>query len=198
MKSFTLEIDELAAVVGFLNATKLVGMDEKLFSAFSEENLARLMDKLKKNGWLTPGERPETWHINTDLMQTVAVAVAPQFAVLARSKAQPKSIVFYVAKSDVVEIVVTGERAVVAKLADTDELGSQAMKFLSPALPGEILVARVAGERFDAGHQAIIDERGTMSTNTPGLLPGGENAFNAENASSFVRNAMADLGAGPR
>src|SRR5687768_14860087 len=111
MRAFTLEIDELAAVVGFLNARKLVGLDEKLFRAFSEENIPRLRAKLAEHGWLVPAERQGTWHINEDLMQTLAVAVAPELAVLARSEAQAKSIVFYIADDEITEIIVTDDRA---------------------------------------------------------------------------------------
>jgi hypothetical protein len=50
MKAYTLEIDELAALVGFLNAKKLVGLDESLFRAFSEENKPRHMARLSEHG----------------------------------------------------------------------------------------------------------------------------------------------------
>ena len=45
MKAFTLEIDELAALCGFLNARKLVGLDESLFSAFTEANQEAIRTK---------------------------------------------------------------------------------------------------------------------------------------------------------
>jgi hypothetical protein len=200
MKSFNLEIDELAAVVGFLNAKKLVGMDEKLFAAFSEENVPNLMAKLQQHGWMSPAERPDTWHINTDLMQTLAVAVAPDFAILARSNAKQKSIVFYLAKEEIVEIVVTDDRAVVANIPGMDELVSEVMKFLDRSWPAEIVVARVKvkGEGFDAGHKVIVDSRGTMSAKTPGLLPRSENDWNEQNVAAFVRGAIAELGVGVR
>ena len=192
MTSFTLEIDELAAVVGFLNAKKLVGMDEKLFAAFTEDNVPNLIAKLKQHGWMVPADRPDTWHIHPDLMQTMAVAVAPNFAILARSIARQKSTVFYLYKEDIVEIIVTAEHAVVVKIADMDVLVSQVMKFLDGSFPAEIGVAKVNLDRLEAGRRAAVDAQGKMSTKTPGLLPGPE--WKAENVASFVRGAMADLG----
>ncbi|MDI1447788.1 hypothetical protein [Polyangium sp. 6x1] len=191
MKSFTLEIEELATLAGFLNAKKLVGLDASLFSVFSEENLPRLVAKLNEHGWLTPAERPGTYHFNEDLMQALAVAVAPEFAVLARSEAQAKSIVFYLAGDEITEIVITADRAVVARIESQDEMVAQIMAFLQGAWPGEIAVARVKGEAFDAGRRAKIDAQGIMSTKTPGLLPG--DTWSAENVSAFLRGAMAEL-----
>jgi hypothetical protein len=196
MRAFTLEIDELAALVGFLNAKKLVGLDEELFRAFSEENLPRLVAKLNEHGWLRPAERPGTWHFNEDLMQTLAVAVAPQLAVMARSEPQKKSIVFYVADDAITEIVVTSDRAIVASLDGLDEMVAQVMEFLRDAWPAEIAVARVKLEGFDAGRRAKVDVSGTLSTKTPGLLPAEKNAWSAENVAAFIRGAIADLRAG--
>jgi hypothetical protein len=196
MKAFTLEIDELAALVGFLNARKLVGLDEALFTAFSEENLPHLVAKLNAHGWLTPAERPGTWHFQEELMQTLAVAVSPAFAVLARSVAHRKSIVFYLAGDEITEIVVTDDRAVVARIDGFDEFAEQVVEFLRGVLPGEIGVARVnaKGDALEAGRQAIVDMAGLLSTKTPGLLPAGTNPLGAENVAAFVRAAMADLG----
>jgi len=191
MKSYTLEIEELAALVGFLNAKKLVGLDASLFSAFSEENVPRLVAKLSSHGLLTPAERPGTWHFQEDLMQALAVAVAPQFVVLARSEAQAKSVVFYLADKEITEIVITTDRAVVVPIADLDGLATQVITFLQGAWPGEIAVARVKGEAFDAGRRATVDAQGTLHTKTPALLPDG--AWSAGNVAAFLRAAMADL-----
>jgi hypothetical protein len=192
MKAFTLEIDELAALCGFLEAKKLVGLDEGLLSAFSEENLPRLTAKLQQHGWMTPAERPGTFHFNEDLMQTLAVAVAPQFAVLSRSEAQAKSVVFYLAGKEITEIVLTADKAVVVRLGDLDEMVTQVMTFLQNAWPGEIAVARVKGEAFDAGRRATVDAQGTLHTKTPGLLPG--NTWSPPNVAAFLRSAFAELG----
>jgi hypothetical protein len=196
MRAFTLEIDELAALVGFLNAKKLVGLDEGLFRAFSEENLPRLVAKLNEHGWLRPAERPGTWHFNEDLMQALAVAVAPQVAVLARSLAQEKSVVFYLADDEITEIVVTAEEAVVVSIDGLDEMVAQVIEFLRDAWPGELVVARVKGDAFDAGRRAQVDASGTLSSKTPGLLPAEKNAWSPETIAAFVRGAMADLRAG--
>lgn len=195
MKVFKLELDELAALVGFLNARKLVGMDESLFSAFTEANLPHLVAKLNAHGWLLPGDRPETWHMNEELMATLAVAVSPHFAVLARSKALGKSIVFYRADDDIVEIVVTeDEQALVARLDGVDELAAHVEEFLRDARPGDIGVARVnaKGDALEAGRQAVADAQGTLTTRTPGLLP--SSAWSVENIAAFIRGAMAELG----
>ncbi|HZF51002.1 MAG TPA: hypothetical protein VE093_20220 [Polyangiaceae bacterium] len=196
MRAFTLEIDELAALVGFLNAKKLVGLDEGLFRAFSEENLPRLVARLNEHGWLRPAERPGTWHFNEDLMQALAVAVAPQVAVLARSLAQEKSVVFYLADDEITEIVVTAEEAVVVSIDGLDEMVAQVIEFLRDAWPGELVVARVKGDAFDAGRRAQVDASGTLSSKTPGLLPAEKNAWSPETIAAFVRGAMADLRAG--
>jgi hypothetical protein len=196
MRAFTLEIDELAALVGFLNAKKLVGLDESLFRAFSEENLPRLMAKLNEHGWLLPAERPGTWHINEELMQTLAVAVAPQLAVLARRAAQKKSIVFYLADDAITEIVVTADRAVVARIDGLDEMVSQVMEFLQDAWPSELAIARVKGDSFEAGRRANVDASGALTTTTPGLLPAEKNAWTSENVATFLRGAIADLRGG--
>jgi hypothetical protein len=195
MKAFTLEIDELATLVGFLNARKLVGLDEKLFVAFSEENLPHLVAKLNAHGWLVPAERPGTWHMNEELMQALAVAVSPHFAVLARSKAHGKSTVFYVADDEITEIVVTDDRTVVARLADMDELASAVVAFLRDARPGDIGVARVnaKSDAFEAGRHAVVDVNGLLSTRMPGLSPATDSALSPENVAAFVRSAMADL-----
>jgi hypothetical protein len=196
MKAFSLERDELAALCGFLNAKKLVGLDESLFRVFSEENIPRLVAKLNEHGWIQPAERPETWHFNEDLLQTLTVAVAPQLALMARAELQGKSIVFYLADDAITEIVVTDERAVVARIDGVDEVVEQVMKFLRDARPGEIVVARVKGEGFDAGRRAKVDAAGTLRAKTAGLLPAEENAWTAENVAMFVRGAIAELRAG--
>ncbi len=196
MRAFTLEIDELAALVGFLNAKKLVGLDEGLFRAFSEENIPRLVAKLNEHGWLRPAERPGTWHFNEDLMQALAVAVAPQLAVLARSLTQEKSVVFYLADDEITEIVVTAEEAVVVSIDGLDEMVAQGIEFLRDAWPGELVVARVKEDGFDAGRRAQVDASGTLSSKTPGLLPAEKNAWSPETVAAFVRGAMADLRAG--
>ncbi|HVK70309.1 MAG TPA: hypothetical protein VM694_37910 [Polyangium sp.] len=191
MKSFTLEIDELAALCGFLNAKKLVGLDEAIFRVFTEENLPRLVAKLNEHGWLTPAERPNTYHFEEDLMQALAVAVAPEVAVLARSEAQAKSIVFYLAGDEITEIVITADRAIVAQIPSMNEMAAQVMAFLQDAWPGEITVARVKGEAFDAGRRAKVDAQGTLTTKTPDLLPG--STWSVENVTAFLRGAMAEL-----
>jgi hypothetical protein len=196
MKAFKLETDELATLCGFLNAKKLVGLDESLFRVFSEENLPRLVAKLNEHGWIEPAERPDTWHFNEDLMQALAVAVAPQLALMARAELQKRSIVFYLADDEITEIVVTDDRAVVARIDGLDEMVEQVMEFLRDARPGEIVVARVKGEGFDAGRRASVDAAGTLRAKTAGLLPAEENAFRAENVAAFVRGAIAELRAG--
>jgi hypothetical protein len=192
-RAFSLEIDELAALCVFLNAKKLVGLDESLFRVSSEENLPQNVAKLSAHGWIRPAERQDTWHFNEDLMQALAVAVAPQVAVLARSEARKKSIVFYCADDAISEIVVTDERAVVASLTGVEEMASHVINFLQNALPAELAVARVKGEGFDAGRRAQIDASGQLRAKTPGLLPAETNAFHAQNVATFLRNAMADL-----
>jgi hypothetical protein len=193
MRAFSLEIDELAALIGFLNAKKLVGLDESLFRAFSEENLPVLVAKLNAHGWLRPAERPETYHFNEDLMQTLAVAVAPELAVMARSLSKSKAIVFYLADDAITEVVVTNDRAVVAALDGLDEMVAEIMEFLRDAWPGEIAVARVKGETFDAGRRARVDAAGALTSNTLGLLPADKSAWSPENVAAFVRGAIADL-----
>lgn len=194
MRAYTLEIDELAALCGFLNAKKLVGLDEGLFRAFSEENLPRLMAQLRAHGWIVPAERKDTWHLQEDLMQTLAVAVAPQIAVLARSVSQRKSIVFYMAGDEVTEIVITEDRAVVASLGGVDEIAAHALELVSKGLPGEIVVARVNGESFDAGHRAEVDASGALHAMKPGLIPDGAGALSKESVAIFMKRAIADIG----
>ncbi|TKD10413.1 hypothetical protein [Polyangium fumosum] len=191
MKAHTLDIEELAALCGFLNAKKLVGLDEAIFRVFTEENIPRLVAKLNEHGLLTPAERPGTYHFQEDLMQSLAVAVAPELAVLARSEAQAKSIVFYLAGDEITEIVLTADRAVVAQIPSVEEMVAEVMTFLQGAWPGEIAVARVKGEAFDAGRRAQVDAQGTLTTKTPGLLPG--DTWSAENVTTFLRGAMAEL-----
>lgn len=193
MKAYSLEIDELAALIGFLNAKKLVGLDDALFRSFTEENLPRLVAKLTEHGWLRPAERPETYHFKEDLMQALTVAVAPQLVVMARSLARQKAIVFYLAGDAIIEIVVTGERAVVASIAGLDEMVAQLMEFLHGAWPGEIAVARVKGDGFDAGRRAKLDASGALSPSAPGLLPADKNAWSPENVAVFIRGAIAQL-----
>jgi len=176
--SFLLGIDELAAVVGFLNGNSLVGLDERLFAAFSEENLPLLMKTLEGHGMMLPGERKGTWHIQEDLMQTAAVAVAPQFAVLARSPLREGSVVFYLADKEITEIVV-GERVLLASLYDLGELCVESLRFFGGHLPAELLVARVKGESFDEGQRVEVL------------------ADDWETVLSSLRRALQELGAKP-
>ena len=192
-QSFTLEIDEFAAMVGFLNAKKLVGMDERLFASFSETNLPRIMAKLQAHGFMTPADRPDTWHTNEDLIETLTIAVAPHFAVLGRSKTIAKSILFYVADKDFVQIVVTPDHVVVTKIADENALGACLVTFLNAAFPAEIVVARIRGEAFDAGRVAVVDEHGTMHTSIRGPGSESELPWNEASITSFVREAMGEL-----
>lgn len=193
MASFTLETDEFAAMVGFLNAKKIVGMDERLFTSFTEENLPRIMAKLHAHGWMQPADRKNTWHTNEDLLQALAVAVAPRFAILARSKAQPKSILFYVADKDFVQIVVTSDQVVVTNIRDDNQVGACIVTFLDAAWPAEIVVARVRGEAFDAGRVALVDEHGGVHTTIRSLSPDAELPWNEATIAAFVREAMGEL-----
>jgi hypothetical protein len=193
MASFTLEIDEFAAMVGFLNAKTIVGMDERLFASFTEANLPGIMAKLHAHGWMQPADRPDTWHTNEDLLQTLTIAVAPHFAILGRSKSQPRSILFYVARKDFVQILVTSDRVTVTNLKDENELGTCAVTFLDGAWPAEIVVARVRGEAFDAGRVALIDERGAVHTTIRSLSPEAELPWNEGTIARFVHEAMAEL-----
>ncbi|EYF01220.1 hypothetical protein [Chondromyces apiculatus] len=204
MKAFTLDIDELAALVGLLNARKLVGLDEALFQAFTEENLPRLMAKLQAHGWVEPAERPGTWHFDEDLMQTLAVAVAPEIAVLARTLGPSRSIVFYLADDETTGIAVTDEQALVARLDDHGEMVAQVMMFLNEKWPAEIIVARVAGQDFDAGRRAEVDASGLSiapaSGRAPasGLMPAGKTPWSTEAVTAFLRGAVDELRAGRR
>ncbi len=191
--SFTLEIDEFAALVGFLNAKKIVGMDERLFASFTETNLPRIMAKLQTHGFMTPADRPDTWHTNEDLIEALAVAVAPHFAVLGRSKASPKSILFYIADRDFVQIVVTNDNVVVTKIPDENALGACIATFLNAAFPAEIVVARIRGEAFDAGRVALVDERGTVHTSIRGPGSESELPWNEGSIATFVHEAMGEL-----
>lgn len=210
MASFTLDIDEFAAMVGFLNAKKLVGMDEALFSSFTETNLPHIMAKLKAHGWMKPADRPDTWHTNEDLFQTLAIAVAPHYAILGRSKAQPKSLLFYVANKepakgaeddskpqmldkDVVQIVVTNDQVIVTNIPDEDALAASLVKFLNGAWPAEIIVARVRDENLDAGRVARVDERGKVHASIPSLGQQTEFPWNEATIAAFVRDAMGEL-----
>ncbi|HRI63041.1 MAG TPA: hypothetical protein PK156_02355 [Polyangium sp.] len=193
MASFTLDIDEFAAMVGFLNAKKIVGMDERLFASFSEANLPSIMDKLHRHGWMEPADRPNTWHTNEDLVETLAVVVAPHFAILGRAKEEPKSILFYVADKDFVQVVVTNDQVIVTNIADERALGACLATFLDAAFPAEIVVARVRGETFDAGRVALIDERGVVHTSIRGLGPDAEFPWNEGTIAEFVQGAMGEL-----
>lgn len=176
MASYVLETDELAGLVGFLNAKKLVGLDEGLFASFTEENLPRLVEKLKQHGWLKEADRPSAHHFNDALMQTLAVAVAPHFAVLVRSKSQGRSVVFYLADKEMVQVLITEQQAIVTNIKDLDQLAEQAVLFLNHAWPGEVGIARVKGEGFDAGRR--------MQAATP---------VSATDVAAFLRGAMVEL-----
>jgi hypothetical protein len=209
MASFTLDIDEFAAMVGFLHAKKIVGMDERLFASFSEANLPNIMDKLQQHGWMKPADRPNTWHTNENLVETLAITVAPDFAILGRSKTQPKSILFYVAdklrvgaeeaeseqmsSQDFVQVVVTNDQVIVTNIADERALGACLAAFLDAAFPAEIVVARVRGETFDAGRVAVVDERGSIHTSIRGLGPDAEFPWNEATIPEFVHEAMGEL-----
>lgn len=209
MASFTLDIDEFATMVGFLNAKKIVGMDERLFNVLSSEtNLPRMLNKLKEHGWMTPADRPNTWHTNEDLVEALAVAVAPTFAILGRSKTKPKSLLFYVADRafdaeneaqpenpprDCVQIVVTSDQVVVTNIADELALGKSLMTFLEASFPAEIVVAQVRGQSFAAGRVAVIDEHGTMQTSVRKLGIDTELPWNEASIAEFVREAMGEL-----
>lgn len=192
-QSFTLEIDEFAALVGFLEAKKIVGMDERLFASFTETNLPRIMAKLQAHGFMTPADRPDTWHTNEDLIEALTIAVAPHFAVLGRSKAFPKSILFYIADQDFVQIVVTTDHVIVTKIPDEKTLGACVATFLNAAFPAEIVVARIRGEVFDAGRVAIVDEHGTVHTSIRGPGSESEMPWNEATIASFVHDAMGEL-----
>ena len=178
MKIYKLEIDEFAALVGFLNAKSVVGLDEALFTSFTEENLPRIRAKLEAHGWLRPADRPSTYHFNEDLMQNLAVVIAPEFAVLVLSKPKGASILFYLAAKEIVEIIVTSEAVFVAKIVDIDELSAQAILFLKDSYPAEIGLARVKGEGFDAGKRMKA-----------------ASAVEAGEVAAFLRKTMAELGA---
>lgn len=192
-RAFSLDIDELGALAGLLHAKGLIGLDASLFRALSEEDLPRLTAKLRADGWLTPADRPGTWHFNEDLMQALSVAVAPELCAMARDAARSRSIVFYMAGGAITEVVLTGERAVVATLGGVDAMAEQVVAFVGDARPSEIAVARVMGEAFDAIRRAKVDASGTLTAETPGLLPGDIRAWCAHNVAAFFRAAMADL-----
>ncbi len=193
MKTFTLTIDDLAALCGLLHAKSLVGLSEALFRSFPRDGMPAIKKRLHEHGWIHPAERPNTWHFNEDLMQTLAVAIAPDIAVLANSRAKQKSIVFYMAKDAITEIVVGKEHALVASLPDMNALVAEVMKFLDGSFPAEIAVARVKGEAFDKGHRVLIDERGELASKSTGLLASGQTMWSVESVGAFVHGAIGAL-----
>jgi hypothetical protein len=154
------------------------------------------MAKLETHGLMRPGERKGTWHINEDLMQTAAVAIAPQFAVLVRSVARGSSIVFYLADREITEVVV-GDRALLAYLDDLGELCAEALKFLDKHFPAEVVVARVKGDGFDKGYKVEVGADGMMRAKArlQAEEQAEENAWTRENLEGFVRRALEGLGA---
>lgn len=193
MASFTLDIDDFAAIVGFLNAKKIVGMDERLFASISEPNLPQIMAKLKANGWAKPADRPGTWHFNEDLFQTLATAVAPHFVILGRSKTTPKSIFFYVADKEFVQIVVTSQQVVVTNIANENMLAACLVSFLNGLWPAEIIVARVRKDAFDAGRVARVDDHGVVHARVRGAASEAELPWNEASIAAFVRGSMGEL-----
>jgi hypothetical protein len=151
------------------------------------------MAKLQTHGFMTPADRPDTWHTNEDLIELLAIAVAPDVAILGRSKAEPKSILFYAADDDFVQIVVTNDQVIVRNIHDANTLAFCIVSFMNAAFPAEIVVARVEGEAFDAGRVAVIDERGTMHTSIRGLGSESESPWNEASIAAFVRDAMGEL-----
>lgn len=196
MEAFSLVIDDLVTLCGLLHGKRLVGLDEAPFRVFSEENLPRLKAGLRARGWIRPADRPDTWHFNEDLMQALAVAVAPRFAVLARAPAERRSIVFYIAGADVTEVIFTGDRVVVAALSGVGELSDEAAKFLRDARPAEIVVARVNSrtDGFDAGRRAEIDASGVLCRKDQGGVVVEETPFSPESVEAFVRGSLEALG----
>lgn len=193
MASYTLDIDEFAALVGFLEAKKIVGMDEAIFASFSETNLPNIMAKLEAHGWMERADRPDSWHTNEDLFATLAIAAAPDFAILGRSRAQPKSVLFYVADDEFVQIVVTDETVVVTNIADEQVLAASLVTFLDKAFPAEIVVARVEGEVFDAGRIAKVEEDGSMNTSLRGSQNEAASPWNEATVAAFVQGAVDEL-----
>jgi hypothetical protein len=191
MKTFTLDIDDLAALCGLLHAKKLVGLSEELFQSFPRDGMPAIKKRLHEHGWIQPAERPDTWHFQEDLMQALAVAVAPDLAILAASRSEKKSIVFYMAKHEITEIVIGQTQAFVASLPDVKALVTDTMTFLEGSLPAEIIVAHVTGDAFDAGHSLLVDERKQLSTKPANLLTAGESTWSADTVHVFVEGAIA-------
>jgi len=190
MNTFTLAIDDLAALCGLLHAKSLVGLSEELFRSFPRDGMPAIKKRLHEHGWIHPAERPNTWHFNEDLMQTLAVAIAPDIAILANSLAKRKSIVFYMAKDAITEIVVGKEQAVVVSLPDVSALVAEVMRFLDGSFPAEITVARVAGESFNAGHRGTVSERGDFTTKSTSLMPAGQTTWSVDSVGAFVQGAI--------
>lgn len=191
-RNFRLELDEFATLVGLLHARSLVGLDPALFRGFSEADLPRMQAKLHAHGWLQPAERPGTWHFNEDLMQALTVAVAPEFAILVRSQAPARSTVSYLAGDDITEVVVTDEWVLVSAVRGLVELAAHAHVLVNGA-SGELVVARVVGTYLDAGHRAVVDEAGFMTSRRSTLIPRSKDAWTPANILAFTQAALTTL-----
>jgi hypothetical protein len=196
MKSYKLEHDEFAALVRFLNAKSLIGMDDKLFPDISERDLERILQKLQRNGWLVPADRPGTWHVNEDLMESLAVTVAPEFVGMARPRDRSKSILFYLKSDQVTVVVVTDQHIVLADLDTLEEMAKQVVEFLDSVRPAELIVARVENESLASASRVIVDEKGALTAEPAELLAGDQNQWNTKTMLEFIKAALADLKSG--
>lgn len=193
MRVFTLDIDEFATVLGFLDARLPPGMSEESVRAPDRQVVADAMAKLRAHGWMSPGDRPETWHFNAELLHTLAVSTSPEHVVLVRSFSQRRSALFYFAGEEMVELVASPERVMVIRLDTFERLVQHVVAFLGDALPGEVLVAGVRGATLTRGHCANIDLHGTMTTTTRRTTPVVVVTWGTEPVGAFLRDALAEL-----
>jgi len=119
MNGIELETVELAYVLGTVDASGLIGVDDpKLFPATAkaqEATYSKGRKQLEAHGWIKPIEdKPGEHDLNTGLFQLVAVAAAPE-QVIATSQGETaddrRQVLHYLVGEQIVELWATSDKS---------------------------------------------------------------------------------------
>lgn len=156
MKHFKLTVLEFRALANFLNATQIPGLAVEI-GLITEDEYSHALNSLQKHHLLTPGERKGTWHFDEDLLLLMATVVSPEYIVLAQDISAHKSILFYIFKKSITEVVVTEQYILIAEHTNTHQIAEQTIQFLADSKTSQIAIAKVTDNKLTDGRRLQIE-----------------------------------------
>jgi hypothetical protein len=187
---YRLDLDDFSTLLYMLHARQVVGLDRSLIRPLTEANVESRIQMLRDHGWMKPADRPGSHHLDDRLLATVAVVAAPSLALCVKSAFRVSSTLFYVERTNVVQIIVEVDRIILARLDDLQHLAAQICRGLGGNPEAKIAIAKIDGDRLGLARTASVDRRGILHVPT-GFVDWDRRPCEPESLAAFIY-AVAD------